>query len=80
MKLSNAKLNTYYKILKIEDCLLKERLLVLGFTKNSLVKVIKKSVFKETLLVEVIGGVLAIRKQLAENIIIEGENESSTCR
>lgn len=80
MKLSEAKLNTYYKILKIEECSLKERLLILGFTKNTKIKVVKKSVFKETLLVEIIGGALALRKQLAENIIVEGVNESSSSR
>ena len=72
--LPQAKLGIRYTIVKVSDFLStknKMRLLELGFLQNRHITLIRKSILKKTLLVEISGYVLSLRSDVAQGVIIK---------
>lgn len=70
--LSSALINTYYKITKIQhNGKTERRLYDLGFVKEEKIKIIKKSIFGGVFLVEIMGGLLAVKKREMNKIWVE---------
>lgn len=70
--LCNVKENVEFTINSISNksFALKRRLLELGFIPNRKVKVIKKSLIKETILVEIEGYLLSLRCSVARMVVV----------
>lgn len=73
MLLSQGKPKTKYKIQAINgDLLTKRRLFDLGFLPDETIEILNISPLKKTYLLNIKGYVIAIRKNLADNIEIVG--------
>ncbi|MBQ8792792.1 MAG: FeoA domain-containing protein [Clostridia bacterium] len=73
-KLTNVKVGQYRKILALDGrapIKIKRRLLELGFTAGQMIKVVRKSMFGDTYLIEVRGYYLSMRKSLTGYLIVE---------
>lgn len=76
INLHNLKVGESGYIVNIKGNLkIKNRLLELGFTKGTLVKILNISSLKQSYLVEIRGYILAIRKSIAEIIEITPSRE-----
>ncbi len=73
MVLSGAKLNSVYKIAEVKDGRLTRRLLDMGFTPRCKIKALGFAPFGGTVLVELRGFTVALRKSAAEYIVIEAD-------
>ena len=72
--LPQAKPGIKYTIVKVSDSLStknKMRLLELGFLQNRQITLLKKSMLKKTLLIEISGYVLSLRSDIAQGVIIK---------
>ena len=79
INLTNLKVGQAGYISKINGSLkIKTRLLELGFTKGTLVRVLNVSSLKESFLLEVRGYVIALRKNAVNliNVVLSTEKES----
>lgn len=75
MNLNDCVLNANCKIINIDmdDQKLKFRLQEIGFFRGSVIKVLKKSALKKTLLVKVLNSCFAIKQNMALKIQVEYE-------
>ena len=74
INLNVCRINKQYKIVVIEqglDIKHRQRMLELGFVKGVKIKVVKKSLLKKTLLVEIHSYTLSIRSEIAEFVKVE---------
>lgn len=72
MTANNMKYGLIYNIVDFNaDIVIKRRLIDLGFRKSSNLQLIKRSILKANFLVSVDGVVYAIRKELANKIIVK---------
>ncbi len=73
MILSNAKLNTKYKILSIKVCdsKINLRLQELGMYNGAIVVVHKFSPLKKTILIQIFKSLFAMKTDIAKNILVE---------
>ena len=70
-KLNELKINECSKVVQIvADLKLKRRLLELGLVQNEEIKILSISPLKNTFLVEIMNYSLAIRKDVAEKILV----------
>ena len=71
LNLTKAKVNCFYNI-KFVNCTnnIERRLYDLGFVEGEKIRIIKKSIFNGVYLVEIMGGVLAIKRKEIEKIWI----------
>ena len=72
--LNICKISKQYKIVCIEQSLNvkhRQRLLELGFVKGVKIKIVKKSLLKKTLLVEIHNYTLSVRSEIAEFVKVE---------
>ncbi len=72
MNLSKAEINRSYKIINLHmtDKKLSQRLKELGLYNNSIIKVIKYSPLKKTILIELLNSVFALKTEIAKQIEI----------
>ena len=71
MNLKMGKFSVLKGISSNANVRIKRRLLELGFTKGQSVRIIKKSLLGKTVLVQVRGYILSLRKELAELLEVE---------
>ena len=73
VSLCDCKVGQVYIIEQIEESLLLKtriRLFEFGFLKGQKIKLIKKSIFKKTLLVELMNNVLSLRSDVAMFVLV----------
>ncbi|MBP3344828.1 MAG: ferrous iron transport protein A [Clostridia bacterium] len=73
-RLTEIRKNVFARIEKVDESAplkIKRRLLELGFTKGQKIRVVEKSLSKQTFLVELRGYCLSMRKNLASYIVVE---------
>ncbi len=74
LNLLKAKKNVYQSISSISDNAtfkIKRRLLELGFTPDTKVRILRKSLLGQAYLVEIRGFVLSMRKEILTNVLIK---------
>ena len=78
LTLNDAKQGRYYKVAALSQYAeprIVRRLLDLGFTPNEKVCVMRKSLTKQTLLVQIRGFCLSLRSNIAEAVLIEVQGD-----
>ena len=74
LSLCDCKIGIEYKIQELSMTLSqknKMRLLEFGFIKGKKIKLLKKSLLKKTLLVELMGFILSLRADIAESVVVK---------
>ncbi len=71
MTLTDAKINTVYKISEVKGTALKRRLLDMGFTPDSRIKAMGLAPLGGTVLVNIRGILIALRKNATDSILVE---------
>ncbi|MBR2967590.1 MAG: ferrous iron transport protein A [Clostridia bacterium] len=74
MPLTYAKINADYVITKVKESSAIRRLLDLGFTPNSIIRVRSVEPKLEAMLVEIRGVLVALRKSVTDSILVEVKN------
>ena len=75
IKLSDIKINKYYKIeeIKINDIKIKKQIENLGFLKNEKIQLLKHNYGKNSYLIKVMGINYAIDKSVCDEIFVKDE-------
>ncbi len=71
MTLTDAKINTCYVITEISETAVKRRLLDMGFTRGTKIKVLRLAPLGCVVLVNIRGVLMALRKNATDSISVE---------